>query len=92
MSQQPSIPGEEMGTTKLLLSFETLMMTQLKGIELQSQQCSYSLSRLWTKEEEEEEDTLVKYAYLLVITASQIDESSFFRKTSKVLRTPLCNQ
>ena len=52
MSQQPSIPGEEMGTTWLLLPFETFMMTQLKGIELRTQKCSYGLRRLWTKEEE----------------------------------------
>ena len=51
MSQWPSIPGEEMGTTRLLLPFETLMMTQLKGTELRTKQFSYSLSRLWTKEE-----------------------------------------
>ena len=35
---------------RVLLPFETFMMTQLKGIELRTQQYSYGLSRLWTTE------------------------------------------
>ena len=37
MSERPSTPGEEMGTTRLLLSFERLMMTQLQGIFITDQ-------------------------------------------------------
>ena len=49
MSQWPSILGEDMGTTRLLFSFETFMMTQQWKKELRTQQCSYGLSRLWTR-------------------------------------------
>ena len=31
MSQRPSTPGEKMSAIRLLLPFETLMTTQLKG-------------------------------------------------------------